>query len=706
MFSMGEVSSYQVIIAVCLLLIPLLLYILRRKKNKKNGCEISYNIIDNLEKLQQVCKLIIEHNALSIGLDTEYYRGSLYKGRLCIFQVSFYLTDNSLNTYIIDLLKFEKQIICDTIGQILSNEKIEKVIHACYNDIEWIYDEFGIVVNNILDTQNLYNFLNGKKTKSGLNDLINEFFNVKMDKQIKIYFQKSNWLHRPLTKEQLQYAATDSYYLIGLKNKMKDKLNMSEKGYEILKSEHEERLKTKYVNIDKFDRIEGRALGFLLSNLVKCENILLEKIKKIFLNLFRLNENTAVRFNVDPESILSLKTIYKLSVKLPKLREEMFNEIKKHNHSTLSNMNYTTLLEDVFNLLQQNSYESTCIIEKYAQINNNDDNKEVVQSQKDKSKQAHIAKIERKQQMRSLIIKKFSCKKPVYENCKMLAPDGEQLSFCDTKKMKWYLERGLAEQICEEPPTFRLKFEPNARGCSDIGGIPSNFYVKYRKNCCVVCGKENDYMRFHVVPILYRQFFPTNLKSHKSHDVVLLCFNCHEKANKIYNHQKRIISKQYNIPFESLSSDQAEYKNLANIIRISNTVHKNFNKMPEDRREDMIKQLQDFLETSKDNDNYFEFFSSVFYDNKRDIPKTIEDFSKDLLFEIKSFKLTNTHGERKNHHGKLIVDEIKDLQEFIKEWRKFFKDTLNPQFLPDSWNVEHEFVRTFGEHSKFNPKFT
>jgi hypothetical protein len=30
--------------------------------------------------------------------------------------------------------------------------------------------------------------------------------------------------------------------------------------------------------------------------------------------------------------------------------------------------------------------------------------------------------------------KAFSCKKAVYENCKMVAPDGELLSNCDFKK--------------------------------------------------------------------------------------------------------------------------------------------------------------------------------------------------------------------------------------------------------------------------------
>jgi hypothetical protein len=61
------------------------------------------------------------------------------------------------------------------------------------------------------------------------------------------------------------------------------------------------------------------------------------------------------------------------------------------------------------------------------------------------------------------MINKFSCKKAVYEGCKMVAPDGEVLSNCDSKKIKWYLDRDLAEVISENPLTIRLKFEPNGR---------------------------------------------------------------------------------------------------------------------------------------------------------------------------------------------------------------------------------------------------
>jgi hypothetical protein len=113
----------------------------------------------------------------------------------------------------------------------------------------------------------------------------------------------------------------------------------------------------------------------------------------------------------------------------------------------------------------------------------------------------------------------------------MVAPDGEHLSNCDYKKANWYVERGLAEKICDTPYTIRLLFEPNGRKGTPKPHIElydDHFYTVERENICVSCGKDKDYSRFHVIPTLYRQHFPDELKSHRSHDIVILCFTCHE----------------------------------------------------------------------------------------------------------------------------------------------------------------------------------
>lgn len=47
----------------------------------------------------------------------------------------------------------------------------------------------------------------------------------------------------------------------------------------------------------------------------------------------------------------------------------------------------------------------------------------------------------------------------VYDNCRMLATTGDLLCYCDARKLQWYLDKGLAELVQEDPPTIRLLFE-------------------------------------------------------------------------------------------------------------------------------------------------------------------------------------------------------------------------------------------------------
>jgi len=65
---------------------------------------------------------------------------------------------------------------------------------------------------------------------------------------------------------------------------------------------------------------------------------------------------------------------------------------------------------------------------------------------------------------------------------------------------------------------------------------------------CVCCGDKEDFSRFHVVPTLYRTHFPDSLKSHRSHDVVLMCFDCHNMASRRQDLVKRELEQKYSVP--------------------------------------------------------------------------------------------------------------------------------------------------------------
>ena len=170
-------------------------------------------------------------------------------------------------------------------------------------------------------------------------------------------------------------------------------------------------------------------------------------------------------------------------------------------------------------LINQNTdhsdrYNQSCrSLESQSIIYNKDDKSQSEVKYRDESENTkRLVKL--KLERRANYDKRFSAKKPVYENCKICAPNGDLLAYCDKKKANWYLDKGLANILSQEDNetfTIKLNFEPNTRG-RDVT-LPfepppliyyNEFYVQERANVCVVCGLDKNYQRFSVIAKIYR----------------------------------------------------------------------------------------------------------------------------------------------------------------------------------------------------------
>lgn len=122
------------------------------------------------------------------------------------------------------------------------------------------------------------------------------------------------------------------------------------------------------------------------------------------------------------------------------------------------------------------------------------------------------------------------------------------------------MRRELAELVDDDPPAIKLLFEPKGRP-EDEG---NDFYIQSKKNICVGCGEGNHYLRYRIIPSCYRIHFPEHLKSHRSHDIVLLCVDCHEIAHAAAEKHKRELAAEFGIPlFVRRVVDTKEAFNLA-----------------------------------------------------------------------------------------------------------------------------------------------
>ena len=234
----------------------------------------------------------------------------------------------------------------------------------------------------------------------------------------------------------------------------------------------------------------------------------------------------------------------------------------------------------------------------------------------------------------------------------MLSPDGEMLCRCSKKKIRWYLDRDLAEVVSQSPLTIRLKFEPRGNGKASYP-----YYLTFKQNACVVCARTDFLTKHHCVPRCFRRFFPDSYKNHCSHDVLVLCDACHIKYEVFADELKNKLLKEKGIGNHSGNPkpDTAHIK----LLKAASALIRHRKDMPVYR----INELQAIIEGYDLNELY-----------EKDNIRRQTDATEDTF-------------------GKQVVDSLLDISEFIQMWREHFLKTMNPKHLPEYWSVDHDDIQ-------------
>ena len=106
-----------------------------------------------------------------------------------------------------------------------------------------------------------------------------------------------------------------------------------------------------------------------------------------------------------------------------------------------------------------------------------------------------------------------------------------------------FLNLSAGSLTCLDPYTVQLKFEPSGRP-----GSEDSYYLNFKDNICVVCGSDQSYMRKNIVPHDYRRYFPLVMKDHHSHDILLMCPECHCLSNSYDARLRDKLADEYNAP--------------------------------------------------------------------------------------------------------------------------------------------------------------
>lgn len=240
--------------------------------------------------------------------------------------------------------------------------------------------------------------------------------------------------------------------------------------------------------------------------------------------------------------------------------------------------------------------------------------------------------------------------KEIYGNWKILAPDGELLFLTLKKRVDWYLKRNLAKVIDDE--TIQLTFEPKKRSSKD-----DKYNLSLKENKCVVCGSEDIELltRHHIVPYEYRKYFPEEIKSRSSHDVVPICREHHNQYELIADELKKDILLMYDI-----TNDDKITQCRDKALKCAKLMLNNKN-IPINRLEQI---RADF----------------ILYSGIQDLSeKNIIDFCE--------------NNRKTKNISHIVVEKLlekNELEQFVKMWRKHFIDTMRPGFMPQHWSIERK----------------
>jgi exonuclease 3'-5' domain-containing protein 2 len=236
--------------------------------------------------------------------------------------------------------------------------------------------------------------------------------------------------------------------------------------------------------------------------------------------------------------------------------------------------------------------------------------------------------------------------------------EGNLIFRCGLDKADWYLSRGLAAQVAENPLTIQFNFKPKGPGHQ---GDP--YYLADKHNRCVVCGIEEDLTRHHIVPRCYRRFFPERLKRHSSYDVMILCVPCHRDYEDSAVQLKQRYADKHDIPLTGIRRGRILERDAVRHAAYTLMVHGHT--MPPDR----IK--------------FFEDKILVYTGSLEITPEVLEQ----------ARKLDPTEYEDHIYHGQIVIEKEPDLDAFCKQWRYHFIGTMEPQFLPNYWSAGRNIDR-------------
>lgn len=465
------------------------------------------------------------------------------------------------------------------------------MFHGADNDVLWLQKDFHIYVVNLFDTAKGCDVL--LKPQKSLAYLLETYCGVATNKLL----QREDWRQRPLPLEMVQYARTDSHYLLYIAKCLayelieQDKACLDDKFHFVLEANRRSNATCLQLFAKDIESCPGESAASSIINRyfndrgsassITCH----AKFQDFVRQLCTWRDLMAHMHDESLKYVLSDQAIVALAADSPTSETDIYDcilqaDMNLDSLNVLSTTNSPSAVvcshiedlayifnnnagkpDDIFNVILPKHLgpNGSCPLSIYNYTLLSKRSLKLTNQLVSKGNTHNHSKQVSRMASRELFVQKFSCKSPAYHNCRIYADDGRLLCYCDRRKLEWYLRRDLAKLVDDDPLAVMLLFEPKGGPEDD----DNDFYVQSKKNICVGCGEENHYLRYRVIPSCYRVHFPEHLKSHRSHDIVLVCVDCHEIAHSAAEKYKRIVAAEFGIPLflqKVVDASQAQEK--------------------------------------------------------------------------------------------------------------------------------------------------
>ncbi len=150
--------------------------------------------------------------AKEIAVDLEHHDTHSYIGIVSLMQISTRDKD-----WIVDTLKPWRENL-QVLNEVFADPKILKVFHGSHEDMMWLQRDLGLYVVGLFDTYYACVALNFEGR--GLKYLLKRFANFDAQKK----YQTADWRLRPIPDQMLDYARSDTHYLLYIYDNLRNML--------------------------------------------------------------------------------------------------------------------------------------------------------------------------------------------------------------------------------------------------------------------------------------------------------------------------------------------------------------------------------------------------------------------------------------------------------------------------------------------------